>query len=598
MMRCASIFAAAALVVVSMTLSALGQNSPKPKVKSVTYSGNVTYEASRLEGLMLTRPSRFLATSRFRPEIFEDDLETLTTFYRQNGFLQAQITDTIISIDSAANEVDITIALEEGARTFVEGVTIFGNGFFADSALMKYIGMKRDDPLRRPVIEDAVVTLLSLYAEHGFLDASVTPKVQVNDSAHLALVDFSIHEGVRSRVGSINIVGADRTQPYVIIRELSFSEGDTIKYSELIGSQRRLYLTGLFESVFVRPVSPAEGEAATSREIRIELKEKQSSELAFSVGYGTVEKARGRIELSTFNLSGTARKAGVSTEANFIKQGASVSFSEPWTLGTRWRTDLSLFGQLRQEPAYHAEILGAKLTVGRKLGAHTTASLSFRLENTNLSRVDLVGPVEDMDPRIRSTALTFSHDTRDNLFDPSQGWYVNLSNEVAGSFLHGSNTFVKSVLTVKKFRPLGRQAVLGSALEFGWMDSFGETDDIPLNERFYTGGPTSLRGFSYQEVGPLDVNGEPLGGQLKLVWNLLELRQSIYRMVGGALFIEIGNVWLNPDKASLSDLRADIGAGLRVNSPLGIVRLDYGVNVDRQGDEPRARLFLSMGQAF
>lgn len=586
-----------ALLILLFGEAALAEKSRRPKVKSVTYSGNNTYTDSRLEGLMLTRPSRFLASSRFHQEVFQDDLETLISFYKQNGFLQARLVDTTVYRDSASNHVDISIALDEGARTFVEGVTLFGNRFFADSALMRYVGIKKGDPLRRPVIEDAVVTLLSLYGEHGFLDASVTPKVQVNDSAHLALVDFAVFEGVRSRVGSINISGSYRTRPNVILRELSFTQGDTIRYSELITSQRRLYLIGLFESVFVRPVPPTSGDS-TEREIRIEVKEKPSGELSFSIGYGTVEKVRGRTELSTSNLAGTARKAGIGVEANFIRQGISSSFSEPWTLGTRWKTDLSVFGQLQQEPAYHAEVIGGRLTAGRKLGLYTTYSVAYRLENTNLSRVDLAAPVKELDPRIRSLTFIVSHDTRDNLFDPSLGWYASWSNEIAGSFLQGSNTFTKSVLILKRFRPLGRNAVIASALELGWMVAFGESEEIPISERFYTGGPTSLRGFGYQMVGPVDANGEPLGGQFKLVWNLLEVRRSIYRMVGGVLFFEFGNVWPTAEKAQLSDLRINLGTGLRVNSPLGILRLDCGINLDRRADEPRTKVFFSMGQAF
>lgn len=597
MKRFFNMLALAALLIGLVGDGVLAETPQRPKVNSVTYSGNVTYDDSRLEGLMLTRPSRFLATTRFHSEIFQDDLETLIAFYKQNGFLQVRLIDTLVAIDSVRNQVDVTIGLEEGARTFVEGVTVFGNDFFADSVLMKFVGLKKGDPLRRPVIEDAVVRLLSHYAEYGFLDASVTPKVQVNDTVHMALVDLALHEGARSRVGEIIISGADKSRPNVILRELSVTGGDTIRYSELINSQRRLYLTGLFESVFVRPAPAASGDS-TEREIRIEVKERPSSELSFSVGYGTVEQVRGRIEANTSNLAGTARKAGIGGEANFIRQSVSVSFSEPWTLGTRWRTDLSVSGQLRQEPAYDAEIVGGKLTIGRKLGVKTTVSLSYRLENTSLSNIDLAASITELDPRIRSLALAISHDTRDNLFDPSQGWYVNWSNEIAGSFLQGTNTFAKSVLTLKRFRPWGRNTVVGSALELGWMDSFGGSIDIPISERFYTGGPTSLRGFGYQMVGPMDANGEPRGGQLELVWNLLELRRSLYRMVGVAAFFEFGNVWPNPRKAQLSDLRVDAGTGLRINSPLGILRLDYGINLDRQSTEPRTKVFFSMGQAF
>jgi outer membrane protein insertion porin family len=592
-----TVLAAVLLSIVLLNDQTLAEKSRKPKVRSVTFVGNTTYPATRLEGLMLTRPSRFLATSRFHPEVFRDDLETLTAFYKQSGFLQARVLDTLVSVDSIANCVDVSIRFDEGARTFVEGVTVFGNQFFADSVLMRHVGIQNEDPLRRPVIEDAVVALLYLYAEHGYLDASVTPKVLVNDTIHRALVDFAVHEGVRSCVGSINKVGAEKTRSNVIERELGFQQGDTIRYSTLIDSQRRLYFTGLFESVFVRPVPAASGDSA-EREIRIEVKEKPSSELSFSIGYGTVEKVRGRIELNTSNLAGTARKAGIGLEANFIKQGVTLSFSEPWTLGTRWKTDLTMFGRLQQEPAYHAEVIGGIVTVGRKLDLHTMFSLSYRLENTNLSQVDLSVPVEEMDPHIRSLTVSLNHDTRDNLFDPIRGWYANWSNEIAGSFLQGSSTFARSVLTLKQFCPLGRKAVLGSSLELGWMDSFGDKEEVPISERFYAGGPTSLRGFGYQMVGPMDTIGEPFGGQVKVVWNVLELRQSIFRMFGGALFIDVGNVWSRPETVKLTDLRVNSGAGLRVNSPLGILRLDCGINLDRRAEEPGVKVFVSMGQAF
>lgn len=546
---------------------------------------------------MLTRSSKFLAPGKYHPDLFLDDMETLVSFYRQNGFLQARIADTSITIDSVDNKVDIAILIEEGNRTFVEGVTIFGNSFFSDSVLMQYIAIEKTDPLRRPVIEDAVVTMLSLYSEHGFIDASITPSVKVNDSAHLALVDFTISEGANSCVDSVKIPEGVRTRPYVIHRELAFSKGDTVRYSSLITSQRRLYLTGLFESVFVRP-GQSEYASDNARTILVELKEKPSSELSFSIGYGTVEKARGRMELQTISLAGTARKAGIGLEANFIRQGVSLSFSEPWTLGTRWKTDLSLFGQLRQEPSYHAEVIGAKLTLGRNIGTHLRLGVSYRFENTNLTEVDIISDIEELEPRIRSLTLNLSYDNRDNMFDPSSGWYANWSNEIAGSFLRGTNSFDRSILVLKKFLSVGRNTVVASALEVGWMQAFGDVEEIPLSERFFTGGPTSLRGFGYQMVGPVDATGKPLGGRFKLVWNLIEIRQSIYKMLGTAVFFEIGNVWSKPGAFRIDDIRADFGFGLRVNSPLGIIRLDCGINADRRSNESQMKIFFSMGQAF
>ncbi|HUV29839.1 MAG TPA: BamA/TamA family outer membrane protein [Acidobacteriota bacterium] len=576
---------------------AAAQEKQRQKVRHVIIEGNTAFSGTRLVGLMLTRPSRFLARSYFHPEVFTDDLENLMIFYRQNGYLEAGVADTAVYPDTANRTVDVYIRLDEGALTRVEGVTVFGNEFFPDSVLRPLVRLAPGDPLRRRVIENAVVSLLSLYAEHGYLDASVTPNVQLNAEAHLAVVDFVIQERVRTRVGGIVVTGTAKTRRRVVERELLFGPGEIIRYSRLLESQRRLYLTGLFESVFVRPVASAASDS-TKKDILIEIKEKASSELGVMVGYGSIEKIRGRVELNTINLAGTARQAGVAVEANFIKQGVTGSFSEPWTFGTRWRTDLTAYGEWRQEPGYHAETFGTRLTVGRRLTPHTMASIAYKFENTNLSEIRVAGGIEELHPRIRSLTLSTSHDSRDNLFDPQRGWYASWTNEVAGSFLQGSNTFARTVLLVKHFRPLGRETVIGSALEIGWMEPFGPAEQIPVNERFYAGGPTSLRGFGYQRVGPADIFGKPLGGRFKIVWNVIEVRRTLYKLFGSAAFLDLGGVWSDIDLFRLVDFRADLGAGLRVNSPVGIIRLDYGVNLDRRHGEPRGKIFLGMGQAF
>jgi len=573
------------------------RDEKKLKVRKVTFEGNNAFNADRLEWLMLTRTSRFLSRSHYYPEVFADDIDNLMAFYRNNGYLETRIVDTLIYIDTVERSVDITIHVNEGELTRVEGVTIFGNQFFADSVLRPHIKLQNGDPLLRRAIQDGVMSILSHYAENGFLDASVTPNVQVNQDVHLAVIDIVIEERSQAKIDSIRIQGLQRTRRYVATRELSFQPGEIIEYSRLLGSQRRLYLTGLFESVFVRPVTSSRDDS-TAKDVLIELKEKPSSEFGIMIGYGSIEKIRGRIELTTSNLAGTARQAGTALEVNFIKQGISGSFTEPWTFGTPWRTDISLFGELRQEPGYKTQTLGARLTLGRRIGTHMTVAASYRFENTNITDVTALAHPKDLDPRVRSLSLSITHDTRDNLFDIQSGTYIDWTNELAGSFLQGSNTFARSIVTLKVFKAIGRESVVGSAFEIGWMDFFGASEEIPLNERFYTGGPTSLRGFGYQLIGPLDENGKPLGGQFKIVWNLFELRKAIYKLLGAATFVDIGNVWTDIDAFHLQDLRPSVGIGLRLNSPIGIVRLDYGVNVDRKETESQGKLFLSMGQAF
>lgn len=592
------LYIAVSLVVVfTLGVQAHSEGSRKPRVRLVTFRGNAAFTDARLERLMVMKPSRFLARSNYHPEVLLDDLDNLTAFYRQNGYLEAVISDTTISVDSVARAVDITIEIREGPLTIIEGVTVFGNEYFPDSVLRGDIPSAVGDPLKRGAIQDAVINMLSRYAEHGFLDASITPNPLVNVEAHRAAVDFVIKENAQARIENIVPLGLKKTQSHVVERELLFESGDTVKYSRLLESQKRLYLTGLFESAFVRPGGAFSGNPG-AKDIHVEVKEKPSSEFSGSIGYGSVEKVRGRIELSTINLAGTARQTGVALEANFIRQALTASFTEPWTFGTRWRTDVNAYIEFEQEPGYDSRTAGSRLTLGRRFGSFTTLSLTYRFENTEIWNVEVTEAETGLDPRVRSLTLAIARDSRDNLFDPHSGTYLEWSNEMAGSFLHGTNTFARSVVVAKYFKPLGRRALAAAAIEIGWMDLLGASEEIPLSERFYSGGPTSLRGFGYQKVGPIDEDGTPRGGRFKVVWNVLEYRHSLYRIVGGAMFLDLGNVWPDIGAVVLSELRPTAGVGLRVNSPIGIMRLDWGFNLDRKGDEAASLVHLAMGQAF
>lgn len=571
--------------------------SKKLKVRSVTFEGNQAFSDHRLRKVMLTRPSRFLSPSYYYSQIFQDDIENLVLFYQQNGYLEAKIIDTLVSIDSTEWVTNIQVQVAEGELTRVEGVTLFGNTVFADSVLLQKIGIKPDDPFRRMEIQDATLSILTLYANKGYLDAEVKPDILINPETHRALIDFGIQEKNQFTIGGIHLEGLKKTKPRIIERELLFRPGEVVNYSRLLESQRRLYLTGLFQSVFIRPQPPADGDS-TKKDILIELQENESLEFNLAVGYGSIEKARTRIEVFNTNLAGTALKAGVSTKISFVGRGMEASFTEPWTFGSRWRTDVNLLLEYLEEPGFHLTRKGGRLVVGRTFGKRSTASLTYRYEDAKLSKIKVSTIPEELKSNLRTLMLSLVYDTRDNLFNSKRGTYLEWNNELAGSFLRGTNTFMRSTGRFKYFYLWRHSTIIACALEIGWMDFFGTSHDIPLNERFYAGGPNSLRGFGYRLVGPLDAEEDPIGGRFKIVWNLLEIRQSLYKMIGVAIFADIGNVWSVPNDFHFEDLRTSAGFGFRANTPIGILRLDYGVNVKPKKGEPQGKLYFNMGQAF
>ncbi|KPL03074.1 MAG: hypothetical protein AMJ90_04110 [candidate division Zixibacteria bacterium SM23_73_2] len=571
--------------------------SSKLKVKSVAFEGNQAFSQQRLRRVMLTRSSKFLSPSYYYPQIFEDDLENLLLFYQQNGYLDAQILGTQVSIDSIDNEVYIHIKLSEGELTRVEGVAVFGNLVFGDSLLLQKIKIRPTDPFIQKKIDDAILSFLTLYANNGYLDAEVKPDIRINPETHRALIDFLIDEKNQYTIGEIHLQGLKKCRPGIIKRELLFKKGEVIKYTRLLESQRRLYLSGLFQSVFIRPQPAAFGDS-TKKDILIELLENEPFEFNLAVGYGSVEKGRARIEAFNTNLAGTARKVGLSTKISFVSRGVEASFTEPWTFGFRWRTDVNLLFEYLEEPGFDLNRKGGRLVIGRTFGKRSTASITYRYEDAKLSKIQVATIPEELKTNLRTLTLSFIYDTRDNLFNSTQGFYFEWNNELAGSFLRGTDTFMRLQGRFKYFHPLKRSTIIASALEIGWMDFFGTSRDIPLNERFYAGGPNSLRGFEYQLVGPLDAKEIPIGGRLKAVWNLIEIRQSIYKIIGMVVFADIGNVWSEPREFHFRDFRTSAGFGLRVNTPIGILRADYGINLKPRNGESPGQLIFNMGQTF
>jgi len=585
------------VLVCAMSIAGRAENKTRPKVESITITGNHVFNEHRLKGVMVTRESGFLRTSRFYRSVFDDDLANLVDFYKQNGYLDAVVADTSVIMDTVSNSVNISIGIKEGEVTRVEGLAVFNNTVFSDSALLSKVDLHIGDDFKRSAVQNGMLAMLSMYAEDGYLDAAVTPDIKFNSETHLAMVDFTVTERNQAHIDSIVITGLVNTRRHVVTRELLFKKGEIVRYSRLLESQQRLYQTGLFESVFIRPVADSMGKS-TGKYILVDLKEKLNSEFNIAVGYGSVDKVRGSAEILTHNLFGTGRQAGAGIDASFIQRAAHILYSEPRTFGTRWRTDLNLTYKFLNQPGYNLRSRGGRLVVGRNFHRHSTAQVELRYEYDVLTDVKVQTPISDSNVNLRSITFSFINDTRDDLFNPTKGMYISERNEFAGAFLKGSSNFSRVVFDVKYFYPWNRHTVLAFAFELGWMDNFGNSKEIPLSERFYAGGPNSVRGFGYQLLGPLDTDGDPIGGKFRLVWHVVELRRTIYKMFGAVVFVDAGNIWPAVRDFTFTDMRPASGGGLRVNSPLGILRLDLGVNLDKLPGESRMRLYFSMGQAF
>jgi len=586
-----------AIVLLSSPGESFAARTKRIKIKSVMFEGNNAFSDRRLTRVIISKPSRLFSRSYYRSEIFEDDIKALELFYRQNGYLEATVPSHSVQIDSTRYTASIEIGIEEGKLTLVEGIAVLGNIVYGDEVLRSKIILKSGDPFQRKKIDNSTVALLTHYANNGYLNAEIKPDIKINTETKTALVDFYVTENKQFKIDNVSLTGLDKTRSRVVTRELLFHRGEVINYSRLLESQRNIYMTGLFQSVFVRPVIPAAGDSS-KKDVLVEVKENMTGEFNVAVGYGSVERARTKVEVFNNNLRGTALKLGVTGKISFVDYGLMTSFTNPWTFGLPLRTDVNLFTEFKDEPGYDLKRHGGRIVVGRKFRRNINATVTYRQERTILSNIRVSTIPKDVKTNIRSLKLDLIRDTRDNLFNPSRGTYYEISNEMGGFVTDKIDAFFRVIGRAKFFTQIGSKTVLASAVELGWMDAQGGIMKIPLQERFYAGGPASLRAFEYEKVGPLDRRRVPIGGKLKFVWNPVELRQTIYNMVGGALFVDVGNVWSKPEDVEFKDLRVSLGTGLRINTPIGLARLDYGFNPTPKKDESRGHIYFSMGHAF
>ncbi len=566
-------------------------------VAGLEIAGARAVPESKLRRCMITRPSSSFRKAPYVARILEGDLRSLVDCYHDHGYWEAAVGNAEVRIDSLKKKVRISIRVSEGRPSPIGMISLAGNVAFRDSLILGWLPISRGSLLKRPLLDESRNAILRNLSDRGYIDGRADIESQINAETAEAFVSIRIKEGFPARIGAIRLPPLEKTRASVVLRELTFQEGDTVRVRDLLESQRKLYLTGLFESVFIRPADSTAADAS-ERDMVLELKEKKSGEFNVSVGYGYWEKVRGGMELFNTNAAGTARKFGVSLKGSFKYWGSECSFSEPWTFGRPWRTDIIVRADRTEEPGYGVERFGGRVTVGRQWRNGIRLSGQYINEASRLVRVRIDPVPTALTSYIHSIGLTAGRDTRDNPFNPGRGSTVELRNELAGGLSKESASFGRSNLIARFYVPTAGRTVLASAVEIGWIGALNPDRDIPLNERFYAGDASALRGFPYRTAGPLDRNRVPLGGKFKFVWNAAEWRVPVYRMVSAAIFWDIGNVWTDASSASLDEIRHTAGFGARASTPVGVLRLDLGFIVHRRDHEPGMQVIFNMGQAF
>lgn len=573
------------------------KEGPRVRVEKVEIRGNRHISRADILAQMLTRPSGLFSRQWYMVKRFQDDLEAIRFLYRSRGYLQAEITPEYeYSRDST--RLTITVNIREGELSTIAGIDLQGNKTLDDATVKDLLGVHPGDPFNQVDLQNGINRLLSRYVDLGFGNASVSVQRSAPSPGKIE-VHLDIQEGQRVYIGQIIVQGNLLTHSRVVTRELTLKEGDA--YSRAAGARasRRLIQLGLFSRVDVHPAPALEEEKGGRRDLIVSVDEARPKVIDFGVGYGTEDRLRGFVEASDRNLWGSGRSASIRVQKSSIESNYSLNYREPWLF------DYPVSGTARLEQgtlkkvSYTTRTRGVQLGLEKSWGETYRTALAYRYSGIRFLNVEPNAVLESEDQgrvTIASIAPTLIRDSRDDPINPTRGSFTSVTYELSSLSLASQVDFFKITGESRWYIPVSKRVVLALAGRAGMARSYGPTAVVPITERFFAGGATTVRGYRRDELGP-KVGDTPTGGNYLLIGNA-ELRFPLLLGFSGVVFVDTGNVWTAAREVSVGHLRSTTGAGLRYSTPIGPLRLDYGRKLNRAPGESHGEFYFTIGYPF
>lgn len=525
----------------------------------------------------------------------EEDMERILLLYNDYGYIQARVEGHEISVDEKRARVTIAIKIVEGPQFTVGSVGVTGTNVLPVEEVRRQVKLAPGDVFSRSKLRESVEGIRDLYSSIGRASVDVGPITSQDPAARKVNLTLEITEGPEVFVERINISGNVRSQEKILRREIPMAEGDLFTSQKLDRARQRLVNLGYFETV---KASTAPGSAKDKIAVNIEVTERPTGLFSLGGGYSSADGFLGLIDLSQRNFLGKGWEVSLRLRGGARTQQGVVSFTEPWLFDRPLSAGFDLFNNRRVFLDFTVDSLGAGLRLSHPFLEFWRGHLNYRLSRDEISDVsDQASTVLTSEEGTTITSLiggAVTRDTRDNVFATTKGGLLSLATDVAG--LGGDNKFLKTVGSISYFHPVFWGTVLSGRVEAGYGFGFGD-QDLPLFERFFLGGPNSIRGRKARQISPVDASGTRIGGTSEVLLNL-EHVIPIGFGIRLATFFDAGNVYGFTKDFDPTDTREAAGVGMRWQSPFGPIRLDWGYNLDRRKGESPTEFHFSVGSTF
>jgi len=577
------------------------------RIKDIRFEGNTVFDDGDLKDAMETKKKWFLSwmTGRgnYNEMLLQQDLGRLTDLYFNDGYVRVKVREPVISLVDNDKHMLLLIHIDEGPQYRISKVDAQGDLMQEKEDLLQLVDLKPGDVFSRNKLRAGVGVLTDVYADQGYAYANVTPLTRTDDETKSIDVMLDIEQGLQVSVDRIEITGNAKTRDKVIRREMKLVEGELFSATDLKRSKARINNLGFFEAV---DVSTSPGSAEDKMNVTVNVQERATGTFSVGAGYSSVDGVVGQGSITQENFLGRGLRLNLAGSIGSDSTSYQLGVTDPYFMDTRWTLGFEIYQTTREWDEYSRDATGFALKAGHPVGEYSRLLAVYRLEFADVYDIDFFASdtIKDQEgtSTVSSVTTTYSYNTTDNRLDPSAGTDLNASWEFAG--IGGTEHFSKYILNVRHFWPFVWNTVLSARGQIGYVHDWQSNEDVPIDERFYLGGISTIRGFENREVGPRDEFGDFIGGETEAFFNF-EFIFPLYEelKIKGVTFFDVGNAWSKDDYWDEDDQvfgswRYSTGAGIRWLSPLGPMRFEYGINLDARDYESDSKFDFMIGRFF
>jgi outer membrane protein insertion porin family len=584
-------------------------------VRRVRFVGNTIFDDDELRDAVNTRETawwRFFSSSDFYdPDRLNYDKELLRRFYLNNGYVDFRVISAHAELDADHKDFVITFTVDEGERyrfgkvdlnTTLKEVNV--------DELREKVVAKEGEWYSAELMEKSTAQLTAALGDMQYAFVQVQPKLSPDKEKHIVDVNLVINQGPRVYVERINITGNNRTLDRVIRRHIGLAEGDPMVVSRLKKSEQKLRDMGFFEEV---KITQNEGTQPDQSVVNVALKEKATGEISLGAGFSSTDGPLGDFSIRERNLLGKGQDLRFSVQASFRTQQYDISFTEPYFLERDLMAGADLFRVVRDNQdssSFDESRNGINFRLGYPLSEHLRQNVNYSLAQTKISNVPDTASryVREQEGSVLASWIGHEtiYDRRDSRINPTDGYFVRLSNDLAG--LGGTVTYLRTRLGAGLYYPVADKYILNVFGEGGYITGFGQ--NVRINDRFYLGGDT-LRGFEYAGIGPRDLTGgadDALGGkryarsrvEFTFPTGLPEEFGLRGRVFSDAGILDDSGITPVPGEDLKNDasIRISAGVGLTWASPFGPIGIDLAQAIKKESYDKTEFFRFSFGTQF